>query len=145
MMKIFLPILITFIAGCSSINQSEQEYYQEHKTMRHGIVPEVNNEGFSKKKWNESLSLSAIQEGKKLYQAHCIQCHGPEGRGNGPEGQKLTSPPTDLTKVANEVPNFKFFMLVSKWHGQMPGWKHKFNPAEVEHLEQYIRSLANSK
>jgi mono/diheme cytochrome c family protein len=35
-------------------------------------------------------------DGAALYRAQCARCHGPEGRGNGPEAAVLAHPPRDL-------------------------------------------------
>ncbi len=37
-----------------------------------------------------------IQEGGKLYDANCAQCHGLKGYGDGPAGKALNPPPSDL-------------------------------------------------
>ncbi len=38
--------------------------------------------------------------GKDLYKAYCEQCHGPEGKGDGPAAATLKKPPADLTQLA---------------------------------------------
>lgn len=40
-------------------------------------------------------SASAL-DGAVLYRAHCARCHGPEGRGNGPEAVTLAHSPRNL-------------------------------------------------
>jgi mono/diheme cytochrome c family protein len=39
----------------------------------------------------------AIARGKKLFQAHCVLCHGADGRGTGPAAKGLSHAPADLT------------------------------------------------
>src|SRR5262245_45475764 len=42
----------------------------------------------------QNLPLAA-----RLYRRHCAQCHGNEGKGNGPGGVKFTNPPpADFTR-----------------------------------------------
>jgi mono/diheme cytochrome c family protein len=38
--------------------------------------------------------------GRDLFQFYCATCHGPDGRGKGPVGVALKTPPADLTKIA---------------------------------------------
>src|SRR5262245_209180 len=35
--------------------------------------------------------------GRLVFQVHCARCHGPEGRGDGPDASALRPPPRDLT------------------------------------------------
>lgn len=34
--------------------------------------------------------------GRELFQTHCLSCHGPDGRGDGPAAASLEPPPRDL-------------------------------------------------
>src|SRR5512135_810934 len=40
-----------------------------------------------------------IQEGGKLFQTNCTQCHGVKGYGDGPAGKALNPPPSDLASI----------------------------------------------
>jgi len=136
MQYVFLVFII--ISSCTLINKSSREHYEFRQKLRHGIVPVPSEEKSSIAK---KLDSSKLTLGKKLYKAHCINCHGESAQGDGPKATSMTPLPRDLTKIAKEVPNFKFFMQVSKWQGSMPGWKKQFTPEEIESLEQYIHSL----
>jgi mono/diheme cytochrome c family protein len=41
-----------------------------------------------------------VAEGRELYQRHCMVCHGPEGKGDGPLADELKTRPADLTRLA---------------------------------------------
>lgn len=41
-----------------------------------------------------------VDHGKVEYDAHCANCHGASGRGNGELRKFLTKPPADLTTMA---------------------------------------------
>ncbi len=45
---------------------------------------------------------AAAQSGKQDYDAYCAQCHGPDGKGNGPTTQTIPMSPSppDLTVLA---------------------------------------------
>jgi mono/diheme cytochrome c family protein len=38
------------------------------------------------------------EEGERLYGWHCLPCHGPEGKGDGPSAQRLGLRPRDFTR-----------------------------------------------
>lgn len=44
-----------------------------------------------------------VEEGKVLYRIHCRSCHGLEGRGNGPDAEKLDPKPSDFTKAEFKI------------------------------------------
>ncbi len=53
-----------------------------------------------------SLSLAgaddspAVDWGRDLYMSYCVSCHGWTGKGDGPAGLALKSPPADLTQLS---------------------------------------------
>lgn len=47
--------------------------------------------------WAPPGNTSGVKHGRELFEARCIQCHGAEGRGDGPLAQRLVSKPRDLT------------------------------------------------
>lgn len=42
----------------------------------------------------------ASVKGVDLFRAYCVQCHGKEGKGDGPLAKDLRKPPADLTRIA---------------------------------------------
>jgi mono/diheme cytochrome c family protein len=52
-----------------------------------------------------SLATRACSEhtdldGRALFLGHCAECHGAEGRGDGPSASALPTEPADLTQIA---------------------------------------------
>lgn len=139
-MKILvLSALLIMSVSCSRINVESQERYRqlhsESKTIRHGIIP------LSTKAVVKIPDEASISRGKTLYINHCLACHGESGKGNGPKALEQKSSPINLQKLVQEVPDFDFFISISNWQGDMPGWKEKFNSSELEDIKSYLKTL----
>ena len=138
----YLLILCLFTCACSLINKDSKDYYkQTHSSsqMRHGIIPKDSQSADSAK---ATLDQKSINRGKSLYQQHCLECHGPYGKGDGPKAKDMMNKPRNLNQIAKTVPQFKFYMMVSQFKGEMPGWKSALNDQEIKDIEQYIKHLA---
>ncbi len=49
--------------------------------------------------------------------------------------------PPNLAKLVQEIPNFTFFLSISQWSGQMPGWKKEYSEADREDLVNYLKTI----
>lgn len=48
----------------------------------------------------EMVPPGRVTTGKLEYRSHCAQCHGPDGKGDGPVAPALAKKPADLTMLA---------------------------------------------
>lgn len=126
--------LLIILFGCGHINQASKDYY-ESKKMRHGIVPLPNTVV-------KKLEAASVDRGKAIYQKHCLGCHGKNGEGDGAFASSGNRP-ANLKKLVEEVRDFKFFLTISQWQGDMPGWKEPINESEREDLTSYIKTFRN--
>jgi len=46
--------------------------------------------------WTKAMA----EDGPALCAAHCVVCHGAEGRGDGPDTDRLDTAPAALTRIA---------------------------------------------
>src|SRR5512141_2904827 len=58
-------------------------------------------------------TVEAQPRGKAVYDAHCVECHGDGGRGDGPSASYLVPRPRDFTRGK--------FKIRSTESGTMPG------------------------
>jgi mono/diheme cytochrome c family protein len=100
--------------------------------------------------------------GRDLFQFYCATCHGPDGRGKGPVGAALKTPPADLTKIAERrggaFPRAEIAGFVSEGpvlipaHGtvDMPVWGPIFRGLDsseararirIDNLVSYLESI----
>lgn len=102
-------------------------------------------------------AVDQIAHGQQLYEAFCASCHGPEGKGNGPVSDALTTRPADLTRLAVDnggaFPTDSVYAYIDgrefvQAHGtrEMPVWGNIWSevagePVRPEEVEQRINEL----
>ena len=84
-----------------------------------------------------------LKKGKALYFIHCVECHGPDGKGNG--AWPFSPSPPDLT--APSIQGKSDYVLWKSVHEGVPNsamgsWKWDLSDREEAHLLIYIQSLA---
>lgn len=85
------------------------------------------------------------QNGKILYEKHCMNCHGPKGSGDGPDTQFLLVPPANFhslesrSKTDWELMNTITYGAV---FSPMHGWSTRLTEDERWDVLRYIRLLA---
>ena len=87
--------------------------------------------------------------GAKLYNIHCINCHGASGNGQGnlvvlEDGKDgpFTSVPPDYKKRLAEIKDGNIFYSVSYGKGMMGGYGYSLNVTERWQVIHYIKGLA---
>ncbi len=89
---------------------------------------------------------ASIAAGQALYAGHCLACHGPEGRGDGPVGVTLSPPPADLSLHARPGmhPDGQLYAWITDGFpgSVMPAFGTVLSDEQRWHLVNYIRTLA---
>ncbi len=81
-------------------------------------------------------------KGKSLYDRHCVTCHGPGGKGDGPIGQVLIPPAANLTLLGKQSDKTILDTLRKGRPGTaMQAWEHDLNPQELNQLLSFLRTL----
>jgi mono/diheme cytochrome c family protein len=83
-------------------------------------------------------------QGKVLYHAHCVQCHGIAGDGNGPDAANYNPRPKDFTsqqmlEVADPV--IEKAVLAGLPTVPTHSWGTKLSNDEVAAVVQYVRTF----
>jgi mono/diheme cytochrome c family protein len=137
MMRLFAALPLLALFSCSQV--SHPKPVDTEARMRHGIVP-VDHE-MSEKPIAEKLDQGLVEQGRVLYKADCLRCHGAEGRGDGPEAKLLNLHAANLRATVQEVRNFRFYLSISRWQATMPGWKTPYSEADLEALTAYLKTF----
>ena len=102
------------------------------------MVEEAQENGLSHKETQGNLD-----DGKTVYETNCANCHGNEGKGDGPVGQALVPPPSDLTATKNKSDQDLLNAINNGRPGTaMPSWKSDLSVQEIQDVLSYIRSLS---
>ena len=96
-------------------------------------------------------SPALVEQGKALYKANCVACHGETGKGDGPAAGVLKPPPRDHTDRAYmSTLTDKQIADIIKMGGAIRGKplmpSHpQFKEPELQALVAYVRSLSAPK
>ena len=88
-----------------------------------------------------------LVEGREVYLARCLSCHGPSGRGDGPIARGLAGPPVgDLTDAQWKHGDRPEEVLAVVAQGvrdtAMPGWKSTLSDRDLRAVTAYVYYLA---
>jgi putative copper export protein/mono/diheme cytochrome c family protein len=89
-------------------------------------------------------NAASVAHGAALYRIHCVECHGPAGRGDGPASAGLLQRPADLTAPhTNEHTAGDIFWWLTHGLGiVMPGFGAKLPEDERWDLINFLRALS---
>lgn len=82
----------------------------------------------------------SVARGKQIYQVHCLACHGADGTGDGPVGNKFVPPPMDLTtEYVRQQPDGQIFYTITHGSVVMPFYRDAIRATDRWHLINYLR------
>lgn len=87
-------------------------------------------------------SPELTKKGRGIYQSRCQKCHGPAGRGDGPDADQKNKPADLTASKADLNPDGVLFYKI--WNGQppkMPAFKSLITREEVWTVAEYAKSL----
>jgi cbb3-type cytochrome c oxidase subunit III len=100
-----------------------------------------------------SAHLQAQPRGKTVYDAHCVECHGESGRGDGPSSGYLTPRPRDFTNGKYKIRSTETGSVPTDddliqsvrqglYNTAMPAWARILSDAEIRDVVEYIKGLS---
>ena len=88
---------------------------------------------------------ATLAGGKKLFAAKCQRCHGPAGKGDGPDADAKYAPTMDLTSAARAARNSDGTVFYKIWNGRsnpkMPVFSEELTKEQAWALVAYAQSL----
>lgn len=91
------------------------------------------------------LSAADKGAGKRLYEVHCMSCHGGTGHGDGPGGVGLPTSPADFSDAfhARYYSDAGRVQIITKGHVEqgMPAFEAALTKDEIVAVYAYIRTF----
>lgn len=82
--------------------------------------------------------------GRRIYEQRCLDCHGPDGRGDGVKAPFLSPRPGNLISAATSAKSDKDLLKIianGRARTAMPAWKDELSEEDQQEVLRYIRSL----
>jgi cbb3-type cytochrome c oxidase subunit III len=100
-----------------------------------------------------SPRLAAQPRGKAVYDAHCVECHGLTGHGDGPSASYLVPRPRDFstgkfkirTTETGSVPSDEDLNTSIRrglYGSAMPAWERILSDTEIADVVQYVKTFS---
>ncbi len=93
------------------------------------------------------MSPESLAQGEYLYQINCLVCHGKEGLGDGPVGQKfVTKSPVDLHEdYTQDQADGQLFFTLTRGRALMPFYRDALSVEERWHVINYVKNEFGKK
>jgi mono/diheme cytochrome c family protein len=92
-----------------------------------------------------TVNDAVIANGKKLFGSKCQRCHGPNAKGDGPDGEPEHQEDMDLTVAARAARNPDGVVFYKIWNGRsspkMPVFSEELSKEQVWALVAYVQTL----
>jgi mono/diheme cytochrome c family protein len=92
--------------------------------------------------------VTSIAIGERVYQAHCLSCHGPMGLGNGPLARKLRRPPSAfMVSLATSHTDGDLFYWIQygKAGTAMPAFTEYVSLEDTWHVINYLQRFRGDR
>ena len=102
-------------------------------------IPSINLSGAPRPHVAEPEAATPVQpkSGATIYSQNCARCHGVDGRAQTAKGKSVGA--SDLTSDDWIPDTARDIRLVTRGKEEMPSFKAKLKPAEIEAVVSYIR------
>jgi len=92
-----------------------------------------------------TMNDAVLANGKKLFMSKCQRCHGPEAKGDGPEGDKAHAADMNLTVAARAARNSDGVVFYKVWNGRatpkMPAFSEELSKDQAWAIVAYVQTL----
>ncbi|MGQ0737356.1 MAG: c-type cytochrome [Acidobacteriota bacterium] len=88
-------------------------------------------------------TAEVVGEGRKLYESHCLRCHGAAGAGDGPAAAFVKPAPLEIASASAQARSTdgELFYRISEGKSPMPPMKQTLSVEDRWKVVQFIRTL----
>jgi mono/diheme cytochrome c family protein len=91
-------------------------------------------------------SPESLNRGREMYERHCFVCHGEQGHGDGPVGQKFVPQPMELNlPYVQRQPDGQIFYTISHGSIAMPFYRQAITVEDRWNLVNFIKEVFGSQ
>ncbi len=129
--------------GCP-IPDDSMDTLASYLTHQNEIQPAaLNSENVQESSSTPDMATVNPNNGKVVYTANCINCHGTKGLGDGPIGHMLIPPAADLTVIGMKSDQELLEIIKNGRSGTaMPSWKGNLSAQDITDVLSYVRNLS---
>jgi mono/diheme cytochrome c family protein len=87
----------------------------------------------------------AAQKGRPIYEKYCLLCHGPQGLGDGPQGQLMKPPAANFrSPESRNKSDAELLKIIREGHpdSAMTKWAGILSESDMQNVLAYIRHLS---
>ncbi len=147
-MKLIVLTLALCTVAFALLACSKDEPVKSDRGKR-GDAPLTRPEPPGEYKGRQLPAGASVEEGKKVFDAQCATCHGPNGKGDGPLGKTLKPSAGDLTdpKLHGLVGDDYIFWRISEggamppFNSAMTAFKGMLDEEQRWNAVAYVRTL----
>ncbi len=122
-------LIILLLVSLDIVAQEERHKHEQHRHLRYAYM-----------KNPVAMTAQSVAEGAKLYEKHCIACHGESGKGG--IGPNLTG----SVRIHGNTDGEMFHVITDGVTGTaMKGFKKELTDKMRWHLVNYIKSLRSAQ
>ncbi len=142
MLKIITLLILYTTASCTAIAElnhpDKGKYEMGHKEIGHWAAPE-DTANIKNPRIGEPAS---VKRGEALFETNCSDCHGANGRGDGPMGKSLHPKPSDLVRSSGMHSDGEIAWKISNGRRAMPAWKNILSAEEIWDIVNFIKYIS---
>jgi mono/diheme cytochrome c family protein len=111
--------------------------WAQHRGGRHSRwqIPETESQRLNP----TPVSGESLVNGKAIYQASCLRCHGEGGFGDGPDAAGLKVRPAVLRRAAHHYNDGELAWIIRTGRDPMPAWEGILTDEQIWDLVNYLR------